>query len=179
MSFEASNKLQIPITNVLLNKISFNWNFPRAATYGPLCFGGLAIPHIYVDQGIAKIGLIMRHMCSESELGKLLTITIRASQLEAGVSWNILEQLEALPHMSALMAFMEPHDIKLRVCQKKKWQSYTLTSEHDTFIMDAILKSNQFTKTEIQDINRVRLFHRALTLSNITTANGRSIDRKY
>jgi hypothetical protein len=184
LSFEASKKLQIPITNVLLNKISFNRNFPRAATYGPLCFGGLAIPHIYVEQGIAKIGLIMRHMCSESELGKLLTIAIRASQLEAGVSWDILEKPEALPHMtdtwiSALMAFMEPHDIKLRLCQKKKWQSYTITSEHDTFIMDDILKSNRFTKTEIQDINRARLFHRALTLSDITTANGKNIDPKY
>jgi hypothetical protein len=123
-------------------------------------------------------------MCSESELGKLLTIALRASQLEAGVSWDILEKPEALPHMSdtwisALMAFMNPHDIKLRLCQKKKWQSYTLNCEHDVFIMDAILKSNRFTQMEIKDINRARLIQRALTLIDITTANRTSIDPKY
>jgi hypothetical protein len=186
LSFEASKKLQISITNILLNKISFNRNFPCAVTYGPPCFGGLAIPYIYVEQGIAKIRLIMRYMmCSESELGKLLTIALRASQLEAGVSWDILEKPEALSHMSdtwisALMVFMDSHDIKLvRLCQKKKWQSYTLTCEHGVFIMDTILKSNRFTKTETKDINRARLFHQALTLSNITTANGISMDPKY
>jgi hypothetical protein len=58
-------------------------------------------------------------MCSESELGKLLTIAIRASQLEAGVSWDILENTKTLHHMmdswiSALMAFMDLRDIKLK-----------------------------------------------------------------
>jgi hypothetical protein len=185
LSFEASKALQIPITSMLLNKISFNRNFPRAATYGPLCFGGLAIPCIYVEQGIAKIGLIMRHMCSESELGKLLIIAILASQLEAGVSWDILENTKILPHMtntwiSALMAFMNPHDIKLKLCNKKKWHSYALNCEEDTFIMNKILKHRKYTdKKGVQDINRARLFHRALTLSDITTADGRKIDPKY
>jgi hypothetical protein len=114
----------------------------------------------------------MRQLCSKSELGKLLTITLRASQLGAGVSWDILEKLEALPHMtdtwiSELMAFMEPHDIKPRLCQKKCWQWYTLTCEHDVFIMEAILKTNRFTKAEIKDINHARLFHQVLTLSDI------------
>jgi hypothetical protein len=67
LSFEAAKKLQIPMTKVLLNKISFNRNYPHAVTYGPLEFGGLGIPYIYMEQGIAKISLIMRHMSSNQE----------------------------------------------------------------------------------------------------------------
>jgi hypothetical protein len=64
------------MTKVLLNKISFNSNYPRAVIYGPLEFGSLGIPYIYVEQGIAKISLIMRHMSSEGELSKSLLISI-------------------------------------------------------------------------------------------------------
>jgi hypothetical protein len=88
------------MTKVLLNKISFNRNFPRAATYKPVVFGGLAIPTVYVEQGIAKVGHILRHMSSESEPGRLIMISLRAAQLEAGVLWDILEQPEQIPHMS-------------------------------------------------------------------------------
>jgi len=43
----------------------------------------------------------MRHLSSESELGKLLTIALRATQLEAGASWNILERPDGLPHLTS------------------------------------------------------------------------------
>jgi hypothetical protein len=98
LSFDAAKKTQTLMTKVLLNKILFNRNFPRAATYGPLAFRGLAISisTVYIEQGIAKVGLIMCHMSSESEVGKLITISLRAAQLEAGVSWDIFEQPEQL-----------------------------------------------------------------------------------
>jgi len=44
---------------VLLNKISFNQNFPRAVMYGPLEMGGLGLFTIYVEPGIAKIGVLV------------------------------------------------------------------------------------------------------------------------
>jgi hypothetical protein len=185
LSFEASKKLQTPITSVLLNKILFNGNFPRAVTYGPVIFGGLAIPHIYIEQGIAKVGgLIMRHISSESELGKSVTISLRAPQLEAGVSWDILENPSYLPHMSdlwisALCAFLAPHDIKLKPSSKTKWESYSVTCEHDSFIMDHIIKSKRFNDREIGDINRARLYYRALMVSNIATADGTKINEMY
>jgi hypothetical protein len=164
LSFETAKKLQTPITGVLLNKLSFNRNFPRAVTYGPLTFGGLAIPYIYVEQGVAKIGLIMRHLSSDSELGKSLTIALRASQLESGVSWDILEAPRKLPHLTdtwifALCEFMAPHGIQLKLCSQIKWHSYASTCENDTFIMDHFLQSNLFSDKELGDLNRVHIFH--------------------
>jgi hypothetical protein len=126
----------------------------------------------------------MRHMSSESELGKSVTISLRAAQLEAGVSWDILENPSYLPHMSALWisalcAFLEPHDIKLKLCRKTKWESYSVTCEHDSFIMDYIIKSKRFTDREIGDINRARIYYRALTISDIATADGTKINEMY
>jgi hypothetical protein len=176
-------KLQIPMTKVL-NKILFNRNYPCAVTYGPLEFGGLGIPYIYVEQGIAKISLVTRHMSSGSELGKSLILGIRVSQLEAGVSWDILEKPGTIPHLTqtwitALSDFMAPHDIKIILCPMTKWTSYSLTCENGSFIMDHILKSKRFTAMELGDINRVRIFYRALAVSNIANAAGTKIDEAY
>ena len=47
---------------------------------------------------------------------------------------------------------------------------------HDCHIMDIILASNQFSDTEIRQLNYCRLFLQAVTLSDITWANGRRLD---
>jgi hypothetical protein len=172
------------MTSVLLNKLSFNRNYPRAVTYGPIAFGGLAIPYIYVEQGISKIGLLLRHLSSESELGNSLTIAICASQLEAGVSWDILERPSHIPHLTdtwiaALCNFMAPHNIQLKLCTQTKWHSYAINSEHDTFIMDHLIKSTLYSDKELGDLNRVRIFHRALTVSDIANAQGDRINEQY
>ena len=183
LSFEAAKKLQGPMTSVLLNRISFNRNFPRAVVYGPVEMGGLGLFTIYVEAGIAKIGVFMRHLSSESELGKSLTIALRATQLEAGVSWNILERPDKLPHLTdtwitALRDFMAPHDIQIKLCPTTEWK-VVKTCKHDTFIMEEILQTKRYTDGELKDINRARMFFRAMTVSDIATADGRTIDPNY
>jgi hypothetical protein len=47
---------------------------------------------------------------------------------------------------------------------------------HDGYIMDMILASRQFNDKEIRQLNYCRLFLQAVTLSDITQANGRTLD---
>ena len=55
---------------------------------------------------------------------------------------------------------------------------YIPTAErvHDGYIMDMILTSQQFNDKEIRQLNYCRLFLQAVTLSDITQANGRMLD---
>jgi hypothetical protein len=126
----------------------------------------------------------MRHMSSESEAGKNLKIALRAAQLEAGVSWDILEKPTTIPHMShswikALMDFLAPHGIQIKQCNDTKWESYVIQSEGDEFIMDKVLSSNRFSDQDKADINRARLFYKALTVSDIANAEGTKVDEVY
>jgi hypothetical protein len=65
------------------------------------------------------------------------------------------------------------------MCNDTKWHSYDVTSESDAFIMDHILRSKRFSDRDLADINRVRLFIQALTVSDIANAAGTMINEQY
>jgi len=182
LSFDASRRIQSKIIATVLNKISFNRHFPRAVVYGPVEMGGLGLQQVYVEQGMAKISMFLRHTSSDSELGKLLRIILRVQQLEAGVGWDILENPSApLEYLSptwitALRDFIGLHDIKIKLCEQSKWSQYRSTGRNDTFIMDEIRKLKRYNQGEMIVINRVRIFFQALTISDITDSTGRKID---
>ena len=48
--------------------------------------------------------------------------------------------------------------------------------EGDEYLMDMILESGQFTNIEIRRLNYCRLYLQAVTLSDITEANGNQLD---
>jgi hypothetical protein len=53
-----------------------------------------------------------------------------------------------------------------------------IQSEGDEFIMDKVLSSNRFSDQEKADINRARLFYKALTVSDIANAEGMKVDEE-
>jgi len=185
LSFDACRRIQGKMISTVLNKISYNRHFPRAVAYGPIALGGLDLPTIYVEQGIAKISTFLRHASSDSELGKIFLIILRVQQLEAGVSGQLLEHARLpIPYLTpswitALRDFMGTHDIQIRLCERTQWKSYALNCPGDEFIMDAILRLKKYQQKELEDINRVRIYFKALTLSDVTNALGTAIDQKY
>ena len=62
------------------------------------------------------------------------------------------------------------------VVLKSQWHQ-KIQQEHDSFIMDYI--PDECDKKLSQQINRCRVFLRALTLSDITTPDGKQLDRNY
>jgi hypothetical protein len=51
-----------------------------------------------------------------------------------------------------------------------------LQCEHYLYLMDTILQSKYFRPKEIQQINYCRLYLQAITLSDLTKADGRHLD---
>ncbi len=72
-----------------LQKMGFNKHFPRAVTFGPPEFGGLALRHLPTEQGIAQITTFLDHVYHGTKTGRL----IHTSQLEAGTKDLILANL--------------------------------------------------------------------------------------
>jgi len=55
--------------------------------------------NLHTEQGLAKVLQVLKHIRAKTMLGTLLTITIQAYQLQAGISGNILEDTMPLPWM--------------------------------------------------------------------------------
>jgi hypothetical protein len=84
-------RLQSPAVRETLLKLGFSRNTPLAVVYGAVDFGGIAFRDLAIEQGIEQLCLIIRHIRSNTEQGRLLTITLQWWQLLAGVSEPLWE----------------------------------------------------------------------------------------
>ena len=93
-------KLQKPSLDAFLPKLGLNRNMPRVVLHGPLKYGGLEIPNMYIEQGLLRIRWFIKLNRCHTNLSKLLQITIRYAQLEAGLGHSIFESTHLQPYLS-------------------------------------------------------------------------------
>jgi len=92
-------KAQLMTTPMILSKMGYNQNMPKAVVYAPSTHGGIGMKNLHTEQGLAKVLQVLKHIQAKTTLGTLLTITIQAYQLQAGISRNVLEDSTPLPWM--------------------------------------------------------------------------------
>lgn len=165
-------------TGTFLTRMGFNRHFPRAAAYGPLEFGGLALYDLTTEQGVLQIKLLLEHVYHTTETGKLLMIAVHSLQMEAGISAPILTDLsQELPYITpcwvtSLRHFMYRNNISLEFADV--W-NHSITRKHDLFLMDVFINMG-YTTMELRHLNAVRIYLQVATLAEIATADGLSID---
>jgi len=75
--------LMKPILSVGLPKIGCNRSMPHTVVHGPLKRAGLNIPHLYTEQFITQLMMLLRHSPSASAQTRLLIrALVEAMQLE-------------------------------------------------------------------------------------------------
>jgi len=80
-----------PILQQGLPKAGVIRTFPCALAHGPLDYGGLDIPHLYMEQIIAHIHTILRYgPDKEDPTGLLLHVMAEAMRLELGYGGKLL-----------------------------------------------------------------------------------------
>eukprot|EP00980_Cylindrotheca_fusiformis_P031343 scaffold26204_cov313-Cylindrotheca_fusiformis.AAC.1 len=78
------DKVQPLATNATLTKMGYRRTIHRSIVYGSTYCGGLGLREFYVEQGIAQLQLLLRHLRADSPQGRLLHICIEWAQLQAG-----------------------------------------------------------------------------------------------
>ncbi len=73
--------IQAPALCAFLPKIHINRNTVRSIIFSPEELGGLAFPHIYMEQGISKLQLFLGHLRLQDKTGKLIEIGMTYIQL--------------------------------------------------------------------------------------------------
>ena len=147
--------------------------------YGPADLGGACFRHPYAEQGIGQILLFLKHWRSTGQPSSLARVALSWAQFQSGTEQPILEECTTpLPHLEAcwfisMRTFLQSIDGRIEVDNP-----FVLPPqrEHDVYLMDAVMQSKYFTPPEIIQINYCRLYLQAITLSDITKADGKRLD---
>jgi hypothetical protein len=70
------HKIQSAPTRSTLMKLGFNRNTAHAVAFSPSRYGGLGLRTLHVEQGIAGLTILIRHLHARTPQGSLLLITL-------------------------------------------------------------------------------------------------------
>jgi hypothetical protein len=157
--------------------------YPLVYRHAPASLNGLALPHPYVEQGIAHLCLILTHGAIDTPTGALLRASLEQAQLEIGIGSSfLLEPFETYGFLltdcfwKTVWAFISAHSISLslpdQVLPQRQRQS-------DEFIMQRLVQQPTLSHAELISCNRCRLAIEAVTLADIVTGDGKRIIGDY
>ena len=92
-------KLQSRVARLHLPRLGYSRSTPKAAAHGPAEHGGLGLKDLCLEQGLAALEPIVKHLRASTEAGKLISIALPWSQHAAGASKPILEDKIGRAHV--------------------------------------------------------------------------------
>jgi hypothetical protein len=129
------------------------------------------------ELGISTLKFFRQAIYTGSETGKLLLMSLKYSQIEAGISEHLLERPDIhLPYITStwitsMRQFMYQHTVTVTITDTL---TIIYSGKNDRCIMDTST-IRQYSPQQQRDINYVRLHLQALTLSDLSTPDGRQI----
>jgi hypothetical protein len=173
------DKIQRKAMSIITSRCGYNRCTKKELLYGPVQYGGAGFHHLYHRQGTQQVLYFLRHWRQRTPIGNMLKCVLSWAQFTVGVSYPILEVTqEPLPHLetrwlSSLRQFLSSINGGIQVDDPCIPQ---IQRQHDQHIMDLILSAKLFSNAEIRKLNYCRLFLQAVTLSDITRADGSTLD---
>lgn len=170
---EDLHEIQTTIIPEILNHMGYPRTLPREVRHG---MGGVALLDIRTEYGIQVIQQFRDALFADGEVGKLMKISLRYSQLECGMPDALLE------HPDQYYAYLTPTWV---LSMRQFCYNHGLTIKcTDSLVLKPCRQKDQFIMSQIAgypdeyqyDVNLVRQYFGVNLLSNITTADGTSVD---
>ena len=178
---ENFSAVQLSMIAVALQKMGASKSTPTAIRHGPMELGGLNIIDLRTELGISTIKFMRTAIYTGSEAGRLLIISLKYTQLEAGVSLQLLENPgKNIPYITptwitSIRQFIYQHNITINITDTLQIR---YSGKQDQCIMDCEALE-RYTPGQQRDINLVRLYIQALTLSDLSTPDGLTIHEHF
>ena len=176
---EMFEPVQAKILASILNGLGVARTIPTAIRYGPTAMGGLDLLDLRTEMGISSLKLFRDSIFSMSETGKMILINLHYSQVESGLGTPLLSDPSIVVSyltptwITSIRQFLFQHNLQIDITESTE---YPLRHQHDQYVMNADHLS-RYQKAECLDINLVRIYLQAMTLSDLSTGNGRNICR--
>ena len=149
---------------------------------GPSTSGGLGTLSLYDYQGTTRTTALIEHSFRSTPLGKMMKILIEDIIQEIGLYgplWNM--------NFDNCSKWISDHSWIFHTC-KYNWDNKINISIKHTELLPQRINDHSImaaantlysNKSTLRSINRVRMLHKIYHLSDITTANGNSLDPSF
>jgi hypothetical protein len=177
---EELQPVQSKIMSAVLQKMGFSSKTPVPLRHGRSDMGGLALYDVRTEMGVAQLKLVRNAIYNNSEVGKMIIISLKYSQIEAGIRQQLLEHPAInIPYLTptwitSLRQFLFQHNLTVTITNGLEIH---LQGNNNQCIMQPD-RLRQFSKQDQRDFNLVRLHIQAITLSDISTPDGISINHE-
>jgi hypothetical protein len=167
-------ELQKVLNHTILGKMGIVRTTPSLIATAPRALGGLGFFSFEVTQTIAHIIMILLHGPDTSSMThSLLLASLEYYSLESGLcgdpmSLPYVDYITRSTWIAQTLFTMRQHDIDIITGLPGVDSWY----EHDIFIMDRMRYF--YSTTTLLAVNKVRLYLRVVTLSDLITADGRA-----
>ena len=178
MNDKQCSSLESKFTQAVYGKIGVVRTAPKQLGAAPTHLGGLGLnSNIHENQTIDHIAMLMKHGHKQTATGKLIRASAETFSLESGLPGDPFQlQAEKIKWttdntwVQNSIKSMEKYDLKLSsgISGLKMWAT------HDGFIMHEASKILKDIKA-ISRFNKVRMYLRVATLSDLLTADGKKI----
>jgi hypothetical protein len=177
LSEHECRRLQQIFQNAILGKMGVVRTTPSLLATAPSALGGFGILSFEIDQLCAHLGMLLLHGPNmDSITGTLLRSTAEYYAIEAGLPGDPL-QMHPVPYAThatwihQTLTTMAKYNIHIRsnIEQLRAWTT------NDQFIMTAV--QARLSPHQLGIINKVRLYLRVVTWSDLISANGKTYDK--
>jgi hypothetical protein len=173
------HNVQSKLLATVLNKLGASRTTPTSIRHGPHEMGGLNLPDLRTEVGIANIRFLRNAIYGNTEAGKLLLLSLKLSQLEAGINEDLLSHPTIpLPYITntwitSVRRFSGNHSLKIHITDTLRIR---FNGQYDSCIMVPCLL-HRYTVPQQRDINLVRLYLQVVTLADMSTPTGTNIEQ--
>ena len=181
-SKEDCDYIMAPAIAIGLQRSGIAKNFPRSARHAPIESGGLSVLKLYYEMGTARLTTMVEHCFNSTPTGDFIKLNIEHMVLETGM-YGSLWQLP-FKHYSKWTTpttwihhncrFLHDNKINMYLPHTNLGPQRT----NDKAIMDIALRYST-NKDILTALNRVRMIHEIIHLSDITTADGKHLDPAF
>jgi hypothetical protein len=171
-------KIIRPFLNAGLSASGVVRTMPRTVVWGPVCYQGLGIRHLYTTQGIGHLLAILRHATRPTLTGKS-----SFEPLSRKCSWKLVfpNHFFPTPLLTTESSSQDPGSQLLgSSCQIKVTDPFPKpqqASRTDRFFMEAFVACG-YRGVELRNLHNCRLHLHALQISDMCTADGRHLTHR-
>jgi len=150
-----------------------NQHFPRSVAFGRKELCGLTLLDLNMEEGVQKMMDFMNNVFASTSVGNKMLIELHHLQLESGSGYPSIQIPYLTPcWITAMREFMAQNHLKVEVTKAKV---LPLCRDGNRYLMDDFQTLQNLDDSDLDDINRVQIFLKVTTLSDIVDAAGLAI----
>jgi len=177
LSEQQCHRIMSAFLQTALPKMGYARTTSRSLVFAPSSMMGCGIGNLFVQQVIAHATVLLDHGHCDSLTGKLIRIATESLSIESGwggdpfqidfdqVTWTMTTWLTETIRVFKRYNLTIQHGL----------QAPHIWREEDKFLMQLISDLKCFGKTEMKQINEVRMHMRVMTVSDVITIDGISV----